>query len=175
MPGPYLFFGVVGLGGVRRGYECIEGYAQPIVARECPVPVDSHYERRAFGTLRATLVVLQRTYPDAEFRLEKPLFDIETEEGACLPDFLITAARGGGTERFVIEVMGFERPEYLKGKEVTHPRMESFGTLCAMQGTEFDRAPDGVREEGRKVTRRIREVLADRWGDGGVRRIGFRR
>ena len=37
------------------------------------------------------------------------------------------------TVAFVVEVMGFERPEYLRGKEVTHPRMEALGTLCTMQ------------------------------------------
>ena len=53
----------------------------------------------------------------------EPVFDIPTSEGPCLPDFLISAKRGGETVRFVIEVMGLERAEYLKGKEVTHPRM----------------------------------------------------
>lgn len=163
VPGPYLFIGVVGLGGVRRGYECIEAYAQPIVARECPVPVDSHYERRAFGTLRATMKILEREFRGTAFRLEKPVFDVETPDGPCLPDFVITAARGEEKVQFVIEVMGFERAAYLKGKEVTHPRMETLGTLCTMQGAAFDGSDDGVTNEGRKVTRRIREVLRARW------------
>ena len=60
--------------------------------------------------------------------------------------------------------MGFERAEYLRGKEVTHPRMETLGTLCTMQASEFDRSSDGLRTEGRRVTETIRRALQSRWG-----------
>ena len=53
--GPYLFFGVVALTTRRRGYECVRGWVQPIVSVHRPVPVDSDYERQAFGTLTTTL------------------------------------------------------------------------------------------------------------------------
>ena len=47
--------------------------------------------------------------------------------GRC--DFMEPVLFGGPSSRrtvaFVVEVMGFERPEYLRGKEVTHPRMEN--------------------------------------------------
>lgn len=165
VPPPYLFLGAVGEADARTGYECLEGYAQPIVASDCPTPVDSHHERRAFGTLRATLRILGETFPDAGFTLEKPVFDIETPDGPCLPDFLIRAQRGGDEVTFVVEVMGFERPDYLRGKEVTHPRMANLGTLCTMQAGAFDRGANGLREEGRKVTETIREALRMRWTD----------
>ena len=45
--GPYLFFGVVALTTRRRGYECVRGWAQPIVSVHRPVPVDSDFERQA--------------------------------------------------------------------------------------------------------------------------------
>ena len=159
IPPPYLFLGAVGMQDKRVGFEYMEGHAQPIMASDCPVPLDSHYERQAFRTLRTTLRVLRREFPDAEFELEKPVFDIETPHGPCLPDFLIRARRGEDVLTFVIEVMGFERPEYLRGKEATHPRMETLGTLCMMQGSEFDRSPEGVRLEGRRVTQTIRRAL----------------
>ena len=162
--GPYLFIGVVGLGKASNECKCIEAYAQPIVARKWPVPVDSHYERQAFGTLRKTMKVLEGEFQGAACRLEKPVFDVETPDGPCLPDFMMKVERGGETVRFVIEVMGFERAAYLKGKEVTHPRMERLGTLCTMQASEFGRSRDGVRNEGMEVTRRIRETLTNRWG-----------
>ena len=145
------------------GYECLEGYAQPIVARDCPGPVDSHYEPRAFGTLKTTLRVLRGAFPDGEFEMEKPVFDIATAQGPCLPDFLIRARRGANEVIFVIEVMGFERPDYLRGKEVTHPRMETLGTLCTMQASEFDHPGAGLKAEGRKVTETIRSGLQKRW------------
>ncbi|MDE0390405.1 MAG: hypothetical protein OXI75_17025 [Rhodospirillales bacterium] len=56
--GPYLFFGVVALTTRRRGYECVRGWAQPIVSVHCPVPVDSDFERQAFGTLTTTLRIV---------------------------------------------------------------------------------------------------------------------
>ncbi len=61
----------------------------------------------------------------------------------------------------MVEVTAFERPVYLRGKERTHPRMLALGTLCTMQATEFNRSPDGLREEGRTVTRTIRKALQD--------------
>ena len=36
--GPYLFFGVIALTTRRRGYECVRGWAQPIVSVHCPTP-----------------------------------------------------------------------------------------------------------------------------------------
>ena len=161
---PYLFLGAVGLPKGRSGYECLEGYAQPIVATDCLVPVDSNQERRAFGTLRTTLRILKAEFPDAEFEIEKPVFEFETFDGPCLPDFLIRARRGEEVLQFVVEVMGFDRVEYALAKEVTHPRMRTLGTLCTMQATEFDRISGaGLKSEGRKVTETIRRVLRDRW------------
>ena len=59
----WLFIGAVGRtrGG---GYECIEGYAQPVYWKDLPIPVDSHYERQALRTLRSTLGILDREFPD---------------------------------------------------------------------------------------------------------------
>ena len=151
--GPYLFFGVVELTTRRRGYECVRGWAQPIVSVHRPVPVDSDFERQAFGTLTTTLWMLDREFPDAEFTMEKPVFDVDTEQGPCRPDFLIRARREGEVRTWVVEVMGFERPDYLAGKEVTHERMEELGPVILMDGRKFER---GVTDEGRKVTERIR-------------------
>ena len=154
--GPSLFFGVVALTTRRRGYECVRGWAQPIVSVHRPVPVDSDFERQAFSTLMTTLWMLDREFPDAEFTMEKPVFEKDTKEGPCLPDFLIHARRNGEVRTWVIEVMGFERPAYLAGKEVTHERMEELGPVILMDGRKFER---GLTGEGRKVTQRIRGEL----------------
>ena len=160
--GPYLFIGAVGLPRGSGGYACLEGWAQPIVATDCPVPVDSHYERQALGTLRTTLAILRAEFADAAFDLVKPLFESDTPLGPCIPDFVVEATRGGGTLSFPVEVMGFQRPDYLDGKEITHPRMATLGPLCTMDATRFDR-PGGVTSEGRKVTTSIRRVFRERW------------
>ena len=151
--GPYLFFGVVALATRRRGYECVQGWAQPIVSVHCPVPVDSDFERQAFGTLETTLWILNKEFPDAEFTMERPVFEIDTKQGPCLPDFLIHARRNGEERTWVVEVMGFDRPDYLAGKEVTHERMKELGPVILMDGRKFER---GLTDEGRKVTQRIR-------------------
>ena len=151
--GPYLFFGVVALTTRRRGYECVRGWAQPIVSVHRPVPVDSDFERQAFSTLTTTLWMLDREFPDAEFTMEKPVFDIDTEQGPCRPDFLIKTRRNGEVRTWVVEVMGFDRPDYLAGKEVTHERMEELGPVLLMDGKRFER---DLTDEGRKVTGRIR-------------------
>ena len=91
--------------------------------------------------------VLQGAFPDAAFEIEKPVFEIGTAQGPCLPDFLIRARRGCDVATFVVEVMGFERPDYLRGKEVTHPRMETLGNAV------------------HDARRRVRP--AGRWFDGG--------
>ncbi|MDE0383013.1 MAG: hypothetical protein OXI22_03945 [Defluviicoccus sp.] len=63
---------------------------------------------------------------------------------------------------WVVEVMGFDRPDYLAGKEVTHERMEELGPVILMDGREFER---GLTDEGRKVTQRIRaNMRAERPG-----------
>ena len=158
--GPYLFFGVVALTTRRRGYECVRGWAQPIVSVHRPVPVDSDFERQAFSTLMTTLRILDREFPDAGFTMEKPVFDIDTEQGPCRPDFLIRAQRNGEVRTWVVEVMGFERPAYLAGKEVTHERMEELGPVILMDGKRFER---GLTEEGRRVTERIRADMEGEW------------
>ena len=131
----------------------MRGWAQPIVSVHLPVPVDSDFERQAFGTLTTTLWILSKAFPDAEFTMEKPVFEIDTEQGPCLPDFLIKARRKDEVRTWVVEVMGFERPDYLAGKEVTHERMEELGPIILMDGKRFEA---GLTDEGRKVTERIR-------------------
>ena len=158
--GPYLFFGVVALTTRRRGYECVRGWAQPIVSVHRPVPVDSDFERQAFGTLETTLWILDKEFPETGFTMEKPVFEIETEQGPCLPDFLIHARRKGEARTWVVEVMGFERPDYLAGKEVTHERMEELGPVILMDGKRFGA---GLTDEGRKVTERIRADMEGKW------------
>ena len=156
--GPYLFFGVVALTTRRRGYECVRGWAQPVVSVHCPVPVDSDFERQAFSTLETTLWILDKEFPDIEFTMVKPVFEIDTEQGPCLPDLLIHARRKGEVRTWVVEVMGFERPDYLAGKEVTHERMQELGPVILMDGKRFER---GLADEGRKVTERIRADMKE--------------
>ncbi|MCY4499033.1 MAG: hypothetical protein OXC14_17330 [Rhodospirillaceae bacterium] len=103
---------------------------------------------------------MSKEFRDAEVTMEKPVFEIETEQGPCLPDFLIKARRKGAERTWVVEVMGFDRPDYLACKEVTHERMEELGPVILMDGKRFEA---GLTDEGRKVTERIRADMEGEW------------
>ena len=162
---PFLFMGVVGLEDGASAWACLSGHAQPIVAMNCPIPVESNAERQAFGTLRRTLGILRREFETVTFSLEKPLFETDTQHGPCLPDFVIRAHPEGWEGRdsvdFMIEVMGFEDEDYRRRKEETHWAMRSLGTLFTMEAGRFGTIRQ-LAMEGTDVTERIRAVLRRR-------------
>ena len=189
--GPYLFLGAVARSGDRQRWECARACAQPIFAAHCPIPVDSHSERRALGALRELVRNLNDDRAQREAlggavraELEKPLTRIEVHGGACLPDFLLTVTRAGAyshlpggpghprhvgrfdprdTVRYVVEIMGFEDPEYRRRKARTHPRMHQLGTVFRMEAREFDARGKGLEHQRDRIAREIKEDLLRRW------------
>ena len=189
--GPYLFLGVVERSGDGRRWECTKACAHPIVAAHCPIPVDSHYERRALGSLRSLVrnltesAKLKKALGGAvRVELEKPLIRTEVAGGPCLPDFLITVTRPGAYShlpegpghpkhhgrfnprdraRYVVEVMGFKDPGYERDKEETHPRMRRIGPVSCMEGRKFDSADNPLRRQRETITADIEEDLLERW------------
>ena len=69
-------------------------------------------------------------------------------------------ARDDEVRTWMVEVMGFDRPGYLAGKEVTHERMQGLGAVILTDGKRFEM---GSADEGRKVTERIRAYLEGLW------------
>ena len=64
----------------------------------------------------------------------------------------------------MVEVMGFERPDYLAGKQVTHARMEEIGPVLLMDGKEFEarldrRRPQGDRTDPRRPGKAVARGL----------------
>ena len=188
---PYLFLGVVERSGDGRRWECTKACAQPIVATDCPIPVDSHYERRALGSLRSLVRNLTKSGKlkkalgsAVRVELEKPLTRTEVVGGPCLPDFLITVTRpnayshlpqGPGhpkhhgrfnprdRARYVVEVMGFDDEDYARDKEETHPRMKRIGPVSCMEGSEFDSADKPLRRQREEITADIEKDILERW------------
>ena len=153
VPGPYLFFGVVGKTSKKAGYELQRGWSQPVVSRDRLIAVDSHYERQAFGCLTVTIKRLEKIHSDTTWTLHKPVFEYPTVEGPCLPDFEILGYRDDQLRhRFLVEVMGFDRPSYLAGKEITHDRMKTLGPVLTMDGARF---AEDLTGEGKGVTEAI--------------------
>ena len=190
--GPWLFLGAVGRAAAGRGWECLAACAWPIVGTDCPIPVDSHYERRALGSLRRMVHGLE-TDPalnealggTVKVELEKPLAAIEVSGGPCLPDFLVTAARPGAYDhlpggpgrarhrgrfdprdraRYVVEVMGSGDPEYEEKKKVTHARMRRIGPVFRMEGGRFGSHDNPLRRQRERIAAAIADDLKRRWG-----------
>ena len=164
---------------------------QPIVSLECPVPVDSHPERRTWGELRHLVEALRDDVElqaslggPVQVELEKPLFQYSVEGGRCLPDFLVTVTRPGEPDglhpgvsytashevRYIIEVMGFDTPEYEDRKKVTHLRMRRIGHVFPMEAQQFDSRYLNLEHQREKITKQIGTDLLRRWGpgDGGI-------
>ena len=187
--GPYLFLGAVARS--EEGWACVNACARPIAALDCPVPVDSGYERQATAALWRLVRTLAGNRDlgallggAVGIELEKPLTLIETVEGACLPDFLLTVFRPGayghlpggpGDPRhfgrfdprdracYVIEVMGSDDPEYERSKKRTHPRMARLGTVFRMEGKEFGPNGKGIDRQREEITADIARDLIRRW------------
>lgn len=186
--GPYLFLGVVARSDDGGGWECRMAYAQPIVGPDCPIPVESGYERSALvslphlvGDLRGDRGLLEALGGAVRIELQKPLFQFDVAGGRCLPDVLVTVTRPGGyghrpghrrpdgpyedrdTVRYVIEVMGFDDPEYEKAKEDTHARMRRIGRVIRMEGRQFESSYNGVDRQRERIARQIKKDLVWRW------------
>ena len=192
--GPYLFLGAVARSEGR--WACVNACAQPIARLDCPVPVDSNYERQAVDALWRMVRTLAGNPELAALlggavgvELEKPLTIIKTPAGACLPDFLLTVFRPGayshlpggpGDPRhfgrfdprdrahYVIEVMGFDDPEYKRRKKRTHPRMERLGPVFPMEGWEFGSRHNGIDRQREELTADIALDLLRRWRRAGA-------
>ena len=183
--GPYLFLGVVAR-PEQGGWECVEACVQPIAALDCPVPVDSGYERAAVAPLRAmarhlrgsSLLTAALGGP-VGVEIEKPLTAFQVRGGPCLPDFLVTVVRPGaaghvpggpepayrrGRERgrdrarYVVEVMGRNDPEYEERKERTHPRMARIGRVFRIEARDLE-APGS--SPGQALKRRCLGIAVD--------------
>ena len=189
--GPFLFLGIVARAGGTGDWACRAAAVQPIVSPDIPMPVDSHYERRALARLRGAVAELARDAElraalggPARFELEKPLFPFVVRGGACLPDAILKVIRPGGRDRvpagpdgplpqgafadrdrarYVIEVMGFADAAYERRKEITHARMRRLGRLIRMEAGQFDSTWNDLNTQTRGIARRIGKDLIARW------------
>ena len=70
------------------------------------------------------------------------------------------------TVRYVIEVMGFDDPEYEKDKKDTHSRMRRIGRVIRMEGGQFESSYNGVDRQRERITGQVRKALLWRWKTG---------
>ncbi|ATI80560.1 hypothetical protein [Sphingobium yanoikuyae] len=122
--GPYLVLIVVGQYPQAHGYAPLRAYAQPILAGNRFMPVNSEFERMVLRDLIALRAPMDRSGID--LGIEKPVFDMITRLGSCRPDFLLQArSRSTGEVRqIVILAMGSGDAAGREGKAVSVPRME---------------------------------------------------
>ena len=184
VPGPWLFLGIVARPEDGEPWECLAAWAQPIVAPEWPVPVDSGQERRAFHTLCRLAAFLEDDMAlrralggGIRIQLEKPLTNYETALGPCLPDFVLTVTMPAPTAdgesghpddgtmvRYVVEVMGLDDPGYERKKARTRARMHRIGRPFRMEATEFDSRFNDIERQGERIAQDIANDLVWRWG-----------
>ena len=107
--------------------------------------------------------------------------------GPCLPDFLVTVTRPGAyghlpggpgdprhrgrydprdRVRFIVEVMGFDDPQYEARKERTHARMMRIGPVLRMEGRALGPDGGGAHRQGRRMAEQIGIDLRRRWAAG---------
>ena len=68
--------------------------------------------------------------------------------------------------RFIVEVMGFDDPQYEARKERTHARMTRIGSVLRMEGRAFGPDGNGAHRQGRRIAEQIGMDLLRRWGAG---------
>lgn len=113
-------------------YDAYQGFAVPIYAKNCLLPMESQFERL---TARS---IFQKWWPywerqNLEIQFTKPLFDysviLEGKEEAVRPDFIIASKKNS----VVLEVMGSHEKDYLERKKHTVSAMKQKWPLV-----EFD-------------------------------------
>ena len=189
--GPYLFLGAVARSRDGKRWECVKACAQPIVGHGCAIPVDSGYERSAVEPLRDLVRSLRGSVALREalggavgIEVEKPLTNIEVVGGPCLPDFLITVTRPGAYShlpggpghprhlgrynprdraRYIIEVMGFDDPDYERRKERTHARMRRIGPVFRVAGRKLGSRGNDPDRLPKRIAAHIEMDLLRRW------------
>jgi hypothetical protein len=140
---PYLAACVVGRAAADAPVEVLKAYLHPCVSAGHLMLVDSDLERRTL----AVLVQLQtwlREKKALRITIKKPVFDLpeipggllleDSESSApCIPDFVVQATdvTAGGSEKLIVETMGYADHVYRERKVRTHTPMSE----------AFDRAP----------------------------------
>lgn len=119
-------------------------FVLPILSRRRLLPVESDLERRAAMSL-VKLIEWAKTKRNLEFRIEKPMYEIETNVGMCRPDFVMQ----GLGKKAIVEVMGMMADaEYRLRKERTLPIMEAYAPVVQFAPTKA--ADDAQMSEGLK-------------------------
>jgi hypothetical protein len=138
---PYLALSVIGDHAQGSGLMALRAYAQPIYSGAQFMPVASDFERQVLKAINAARWSLAKTHPALEVTVEKPLFDIRTPDGPCLPDFIVEAtdAETGEVRVLVVEAMGLAGDFADEAaKRLTHARMAHIGPVLGVEPAALD-------------------------------------
>lgn len=129
-PGPWMAIGVMcrdsetGLVAVQRTY------LHPLRGDNDFYLVDSDLERHTAALLAVHLAKMQLA--GKPYRVIKPLLDLSVpggEHGSARPDFIVSNCKG---DNLVVETMGYDDPDYLERKALTHQRMRLLPGVIAL-------------------------------------------
>lgn len=118
----------------------IEGFAQPIVSRDCWVPIPSIAEREAVGALRVVAAELDTA--GIEHDIEKKVGIMKNDDGeTCEPDFVARKPEAQhSTPPLLMETQRTKSAEYEAAKVKPHRIMEDIGLLYVDDRRKFSRA-----------------------------------
>jgi hypothetical protein len=161
--GPFLVLAVLGRGD-DGAVHALEAFAQPVKSLHRVAPVDSDMERRAADAFEGFL--RDQVRQDRLIQVTKPLFTIDCDGTACLPDFLVEVEDPVSSRRngFVVEVMGMGK--YPASKREKHAAMAArWGRVISIDGRDLDGGFDHII---RRLGRVCDHLLAGRSGLAGA-------
>lgn len=115
-----------------------QAYAQPMHALDTMIPVESGFERDVLNLLLWLQARFLKAAPKVQISISKPLFALATSDKYCRPDFILDVyVAGAGSQRMIIEAMGFDTPEYEEQKAITLPRMALLGPVFEVRPSDL--------------------------------------
>jgi hypothetical protein len=111
--GPFLVIFTFAEDAVGRLFTPMKAFAMPILSGDCWLPVESDHERRLLAPLKT--LVERAVEQGRPLSLHKPMLDIQFdgEKRHVRPDVVLS----WNNNRFFIEVLGSDDPEYLESKK----------------------------------------------------------
>jgi hypothetical protein len=136
---PYLAIAAIAQHADAKGFAPVRCWAQPILSSSQFLPVNSDFERQVIRTVNEARWQLYRSHPQLAITLTRPLFDIDTALGPCMPDLLVDIYDRSNHRhhRIVIQAIDFDVPAYRAAREISHNRMQCLGDILTI-------TPDGL-------------------------------
>ncbi|WP_375210944.1 hypothetical protein [Hyphococcus sp.] len=146
--GPYLTLAVIGDHGGESGLAVLRAWAQPVYSGGQFTPVSGGVERAVLKAINSARWRLARSHPHLEISVEKPLFDMETQDRPVRPDFIVECvnARTGEIDTRILEIMD---PDAVADLDAKADAQTAMGIIGRVEQIEADALVNGPALSGR--------------------------